>query len=64
MTSSEPLSSKVVVSSVDQSDERAQLEAELARLDASWNHRQEPAVEHAVDPALAALEARLSGLDL
>ena len=63
MTSSEPLSSKVVVSSVDQSDERAQLEAELARLDASWNHRQEPAVDSAVDPALAALEARLSGLD-
>ena len=50
-------------SSVDQSDERSQLEAELARLDASWNHRQEPAVVQAVDPALAALEARLSGLD-
>ena len=51
------------VSSVDQSDERSQLEAELARLDASWNHRQEPVAVQAVDPALAALEARLSGLD-
>ena len=51
-------------SSSSQSDERAELEAELARLDASWNHRQEPAVEQATDPALAALEARLSGLDL
>jgi hypothetical protein len=51
-------------SSPSQSDERAELEAELARLDASWNHRQEPAVEQATDPALAALEARLSGLDL
>ncbi len=49
--------------SLNQSDERAELEAELARLDASWNHRQEPAAEQAVDPALAALEARLSGLD-
>ena len=55
--------SNMATSSVDQSDERAHLEAELARLDASWNHRQEPAVEQAVDPALAALEARLSGLD-
>ena len=64
LTSPEPLSSNVAAPSVDQSDERAHLEAELARLDASWNHRQEPAVEHAVDPALAALEARLSGLDL
>ncbi|MCP2504435.1 MAG: hypothetical protein NLN65_03985, partial [Candidatus Poseidoniaceae archaeon] len=63
MTSSEPLTANVSPS-VDQSDERAHLEAELARLDASWNHRQEPAVEQAVDPALAALEARLSGLDL
>jgi hypothetical protein len=52
-----------VIPSIDQSDERAQLEAELARLDASWNHRQEPAAEQAVDPALAALEARLSGID-
>ena len=49
--------------STHQSDERAELEAELARLDASWNHRQEPVAEQAVDPALAALEARLSGLD-
>ena len=51
-------------SSSSQSDERAELEAELARLDASWNHRKEPAAEQATDPALAALEARLSGLDL
>lgn len=48
----------------DHSDERAQLEAELARLDASWNHRNEPTTEKSTDPALAALEARLSGLDL
>ena len=40
------------------------LEAELAQLDASWEHRKEPVVEVKVDPALAALEARLSGLDL
>ncbi len=46
------------------SDERAALEAELAQLDASWEHRKEPVVEVKVDPALAALEARLSGLDL
>ena len=53
-----------VDSTSSQSDERAELEAELARLDASWDHRKEPAVEQATDPALAALEARLSGLDL
>ncbi len=51
-------------SSSNQSDERAELEAELARLDASWNHRKEPTSQQATDPALAALEARLSGLDL
>tara|TARA_B110000459_G_scaffold9808_1_gene9984 strand:- start:10057 stop:13227 length:3171 start_codon:yes stop_codon:yes gene_type:complete len=51
-------------SDLDGSDERAALEAELAQLDASWEHRKEPAPEAAPDPALAALEARLSGLDL
>lgn len=48
----------------DGSNERAALEAELAQLDASWEHRKEPAPTPAQDPALAALEARLSGLDL
>jgi hypothetical protein len=62
-TSSSVVTSNVMTPSIDQSDERAVLEAELARLDASWNHRQEPTVEQATDPALAALEARLSGLD-
>ena len=52
------------ISDLDGSDERAALEAELAQLDASWEHRKEPAPEAAPDPALAALEARLSGLDL
>ncbi len=60
---SEPVVSQPSDIPLNQSDERAELEAELARLDASWNHRQEPAAEQAVDPALAALEARLSGLD-
>lgn len=62
-TSSETVVSPSSDIPLNQSDERAELEAELARLDASWNHRQEPAAEQAVDPALAALEARLSGLD-
>ena len=61
--SSETVASQPSDTPLNQSDERAELEAELARLDASWNHRQEPAAEQAVDPALAALEARLSGLD-
>ena len=61
--SSETVVSQPSDTPLNQSDERAELEAELARLDASWNHRQEPAAEQAVDPALAALEARLSGLD-
>jgi predicted regulator of Ras-like GTPase activity (Roadblock/LC7/MglB family) len=59
-----PSSSPVETTSLDQSDERAVLEDELARLDAAWNHRKEPAVEQSQDPALAALSARLSGLDL
>tara|TARA_B100001093_G_scaffold349099_1_gene333692 strand:- start:74273 stop:77437 length:3165 start_codon:yes stop_codon:yes gene_type:complete len=64
----EPVESSTAVSSdipsVDQSDERAVLEDELARLDAAWNHRKEPVDEQSEDPALAALSARLSGLDL
>jgi hypothetical protein len=55
---------QLVSSDVEGSDERAALEAELAQLDASWEHRKEPVVEIKADPALAALEARLSGLDL
>ena len=53
-----------VQTDLDGSNERAALEAELAQLDASWEHRKEPAPAPAQDPALAALEARLSGLDL
>ena len=53
----------VTVSETDHSDERAQLEAELARLDASWDRRKEPVAEQPTDPALAALEARLSNVD-
>ena len=53
-----------VSSDLEGSDERAALEAELAQLDASWEHRKEPVVEVKTDPALAALEAKLSGLDL
>ena len=49
---------------IDESDERAALEAELAQLDASWKHRKEPAPTTAPDPALAALEARLSDLNM
>lgn len=48
---------------INQDDERAMLEAELARLDAAWQHRNEP-TELAIDPALSALEAKLSGLEL
>jgi len=43
-------------------DERAELEAELARLDASWNHRSEPLTSS--DNALTDLESRLSDLDM
>ena len=59
-----PLPAQSSNTDMEHSDERAQLEAELARLDASWNHRNEPVAEQPTDPALAALEARLSGLDL
>ena len=43
-------------------DERAELEAELARLDASWDHRSEPSTS--TDNALNDLESRLSDLDM
>lgn len=43
-------------------DERAELEAELARLDASWSHRSEPVTSS--DNALTDLESRLSDLDM
>jgi predicted regulator of Ras-like GTPase activity (Roadblock/LC7/MglB family)/predicted nucleic acid-binding Zn-ribbon protein len=49
--------------SLNEEDERAMLEAELARLDAAWDHRNEPK-DLAMDPALSALEAKLSGLDM
>jgi len=44
-------------------DERANLEAELAKIDASWNHRNEP-VDGEVDSALRDLESKLSDLDM
>ena len=47
---------------ISDDDERAELEAELARLDASWNHRSEPFT--ATDNALDDLESRLSDLDM
>jgi hypothetical protein len=59
-----PQSASNHTNDLDGSDERAALEAELAQLDASWEHRKEPAPAPAQDPALAALEARLSDLNL
>ena len=47
---------------ISDDDERAELEAELARLDASWNHRSEPST--ATDNALNDLESKLSDLDM
>ena len=47
----------------NEDDERAELEAELAKIDASWNHRNEPG-EVAVDSALRDLESKLSDLDM
>ena len=44
-------------------DERADLEAELAKIDASWNHRNEPG-DVEVDSALRDLESKLSDLDM
>ena len=43
-------------------DERAKLEAELARIDASWDHRSEPSTSS--DDALSDLESKLSDLDM
>lgn len=48
---------------INDDDERAQLEAELAKIDASWQHRSEP-LEREVDSALKDLESKLSDLDM
>ena len=50
---------------MDLDDERAQLEAELARLDAERSHRisHDPAPATPKDTALADLESRLSELE-
>ena len=47
---------------VSDDDERAELDAELARIDASWGHRSEPRT--ASDDALSDLESKLSDLDM
>ncbi len=47
---------------ISDDDERAALEAELARIDASWEHRSEPDV--VTNSALDNLESKLSDLDL
>ena len=47
---------------ISDDDERAALEAELARIDASWEHRTEPSV--VTNSALDNLESKLSDLDL
>ena len=47
---------------ISDDDERAALEAELARIDASWQHRSEPDV--VTNSALDNLESKLSDLDL
>ena len=47
---------------ISDDDERAALEAELARIDASWEHRSEPSVVKS--NALENLESKLSDLDL
>ena len=47
---------------ISDDDERAALEAELARIDASWEHRSEPA--EVTNSALDNLESKLSDLDL
>ena len=54
-----------VPSSTDSHDERAELEAELARLDAERRHRtaHDPIVKPSKDTALADLESKLSDLD-
>lgn len=50
---------------LDLDDERAHLEAELARIDANWSHRDAPTTNAPVpaDAALTDLEARLSNID-
>ena len=47
---------------VSDDDERAELDAELARIDASWGHRSEPRT--ASDDALSDLESKLFDLDM
>ena len=47
---------------VSDDDERAELDAELARIDASWKHRSEPS--KVSDDALRDLESKLSELDI
>ena len=47
---------------ISDDDERAELEAELARIDASWKHRAEP--KDIADKALDDLESKLSDLDM
>jgi hypothetical protein len=47
---------------ISDDDERAALDAELARIDASWEHRSEPSV--VTSNALENLESKLSDLDL
>ena len=47
---------------ISDDDERAELDAELARIDASWQHRSEP--DTASDSALKDLESKLSDLDI
>ena len=53
-----------ISSPISDDDERAALEEELARLDARWIRRSEPAVESAGEVALSALEDELDGIDL
>ena len=57
----EPVVQQEAIQSDD--DERADLEAELAKIDASWNHRNEPG-DVEVDSALRDLESKLSDLDM
>ncbi len=57
----EPVIQQETIPSDD--DERADLEAELAKIDASWKHRNEPG-EVEVDSALLDLESKLSDLDM
>ena len=56
--------SKVTGTHHDLDDERARLEAELARIDAEWSHRDAPPPTPVpADAALTDLEARLSNID-